>query len=588
MILLKRESRDDEKGVWDEYYRIKIFTETGREHANIEIPYFRKLFEADQIAARVIQPDGSITPFSGPIYEKTMARRRGQRLMAKTLSLPGVRPGTIIEYRVRWKKKTDLDMSGPWVVQEKLFVREAQLEFRPAKRSFGPRLIPRFVPGGKEFQLEKDGALTAVLRDLPAFEEEPAMPPATSLKIRYHVLYPRFAFGFSPEEYAQKYVNDFIGKPKALAGAVQQLVAPQDAQETKLRKLYLAVQERIRNLSYEESYTKKELKREGMKERKSAEDVWKLGYGTSEEITRLFVGLCRASGFTADVVLVAERDGNLFDPAIPLFDQLEDEVAVVSRGEDLQYFDPGTRFAPLGWVSWEKQGVSGLRLGEKRHQEITTAQLEPEKNRRHRQVELELTPEGAARVRLITTYWGQEALERRNEFFETSREERNRELREEIEESLPTAVIKEVVWEGLDDSSDTARITYRLELPGFAQVLGPRFLVRPSLYEPLSRFRAWKRTYPVYLRSPHSLTWETRVLPPPGYQLEHLLPAQTNNIQIAEYEFSASQDGKSVVCRSRMSMHAGVLREPQHYLTLKRFYDSIASEEQAVLVFRAP
>ncbi len=589
MILLKKETRDDEKGVWDTYYRIKIFTEKGREHANIEIPYISKVVEAGQIAARVIQPDGAISPFSGPIFEKTIARsRRGWRRMAKTFSLPGVRPGAIIEYRVRWKKKSSLEMSGPWVIQENLFVREAQLEFRAAKSSLGSRLLPRQLPGDKPFQLGNDGMFTIVLRDLPAFEEEPFMPPANSLKARYHVLYSRNYFGFIPEEYLREYVNKFIGKPKALAGAVQQIVAPQDPPDTKLRKLYLAVQERIRNLSYEEGYTRKELKREGMKERKSAEDVWKLGYGTSDEINQLFVGLCRAAGFTADVVWVAGRDDKLFDSAIPLYDQLNDVVAVVNRGETLQYFDPGTRFAPVGWVAWEKQGVSALRLGEKLYQEITTALLEPGQNRRHRQIELQLTPEGAARVLWVTTYSGQEALERRNEFFETSAEERQRKLREEIQESFLAAVVQEVSWEGLDDSSDSARITFRLELPGFAQVLGSRLMVRSHVVETRSSFTAWKRKHPVYLRVPVSFTRETRVLPPAGYQLEHLPPPQNRQITISEYEASATQEGNNVLCVSRINTHAGMLQQADHYLLLKSLYDFAAANDQAALVFRKP
>ena len=131
------------------------------------------------------------------------------------------------------------------------------------------------------------------LRDLPAFEREVFMPPEASIQMRYHLRYSR---RFSLSFYVP-FMNGFIGEPKKLRAIVQKLVSPQDEPETKLRKLYAAVQERIRNLSFEEGYTKKERKREKLKERRSAKDVWQYGYGFAGEITRLFAGLCRAAGF---------------------------------------------------------------------------------------------------------------------------------------------------------------------------------------------------------------------------------------------------------------------------------------------------
>jgi hypothetical protein len=589
MILLKKEIRDDEKSFWERFYRIKVLTEKGRGHADIEIPYLHKVFDVDEIAARVIQPDSRITPFSGPIYEKSIARQRRRGLMAKTFSLPDVHPGTIIEYRYRWKFKKSVGRASRWVVQEELFTREAQLELRPLKGSAAPRILPRALHAGNDLQMDNKGVLHATLRNLPAFEEEPFMPPEDSLKMRFHVLYPRplFFSSVTLEQAMQQQVNEFIKKPKALAGVVQQLVSSQDSSETKLRKIYTAVQGRIRNLSYEEEYTRKELKQEGMKERKSAEDVWKLGYGTSWEITSLFAALCRAAGFDADVVYVAKRENALYDAGIPLEDQLNGQIVVVNQPAGPQYFDPGTRFAPAGWVSWENQGVHGVRLGEKMTQGIQTPLQEPEKNRRHRQIQLELKPEGTASVQLVTTYWGQEAVAQRNEFFETSKEEREHKLRQELRAFLPMASVKEVAWEGFDDSSDTARVTWRFELPGFAHLLGPRLLVRPYVFESFSRFPNWKRKHPVYLRSPYTFSSEVRVVPPPGYHLESAAPAQQGNIGIGEYETSVSQDGNLVLCRWRM-VTQGAMIPPEAYPKLKRFFDIVAANGQDHLVFRQP
>src|SRR5215510_8267959 len=71
MILLKKESRDDTKRIWETSYRIKVFTDKGRDYGDIEIPYAPGRAEVEAISARVIQADGRASEFRGPIYDKT-------------------------------------------------------------------------------------------------------------------------------------------------------------------------------------------------------------------------------------------------------------------------------------------------------------------------------------------------------------------------------------------------------------------------------------------------------------------------------------------------------------------------------------
>ena len=97
MILLKKESRDDGRRIWATFYRIKIFNDAGRTFGDIEIPYAPNAADIEGIAARVVQSDGQVLEFRGPVYEKTLARRGKYRMMAKTFTLPTVGPGSIID-----------------------------------------------------------------------------------------------------------------------------------------------------------------------------------------------------------------------------------------------------------------------------------------------------------------------------------------------------------------------------------------------------------------------------------------------------------------------------------------------------------
>lgn len=98
-ILLYREiGTDDVKGLETDYYRIKIFTESGKEYADIEIPYLEKATEIRNIRARTVQPDGKAADFNGQVFDKLVVKMRRLKFQAKTFTLPDVRAGSIIEY----------------------------------------------------------------------------------------------------------------------------------------------------------------------------------------------------------------------------------------------------------------------------------------------------------------------------------------------------------------------------------------------------------------------------------------------------------------------------------------------------------
>ena len=83
------------------YLRIKILTEEGRKYANIEIPFDKVQFRVSGVHARTIHPDGSIVNFEGKIYEKTIAKSKTLKYLAKTFSMPEASVGSIIEYQFR-------------------------------------------------------------------------------------------------------------------------------------------------------------------------------------------------------------------------------------------------------------------------------------------------------------------------------------------------------------------------------------------------------------------------------------------------------------------------------------------------------
>src|SRR5215469_3658997 len=162
------------------YIRIKIFTDRGKEsQSKIDINYLRSTRISD-IAARTIKPDGTIVAVKKEdVFDRTIAKAGGLKLQAKSFAMPAVEPGAIIEYR--WKE-TRNDALANYIRLEL----QRDIPIRFVKYYVKPLSIPDFPYGMRvqtfhgqntPFVKEKDGYYSTTMSNVPAFQEEPRMPP---------------------------------------------------------------------------------------------------------------------------------------------------------------------------------------------------------------------------------------------------------------------------------------------------------------------------------------------------------------------------------------------------------------------------
>ncbi|MGB9203726.1 MAG: DUF3857 domain-containing protein, partial [Terriglobales bacterium] len=378
IILYRQVDRDDNIHTphEDNYFRIKILTEEGRKHADVEIPFFKESQDVVNVKARTIRPDGSIVNSDVKVFEKYLVRGkfegRGLRYLAKTFTLPEVQVGGIIEYFYTIDSHEYTLFDSHWILSDELFTKKAQFSLKPflgnSYVTYSLRWSWQGLPSGAVPKEGPDHIIRMEANNIPAFQTEEFMPPANELKSRVDFIYEE---GFSEKDQASFWkhfgkqrngqLEGFIGKRKAMEQAVAQIVAPSDSQDVKLRKIYDRVQQ-IRNKSYEVQKTEQEAKREKEKPVENVEEIWKRGYGNGVQLTWLFLGLARAAGFEAYGCWVSGRGEYFFTPATMQSAKLDSNVVLVKlNGKDV-YFDPGGAFTPFGLLTWSETGVTGLRL----------------------------------------------------------------------------------------------------------------------------------------------------------------------------------------------------------------------------------
>src|SRR5580698_2863693 len=132
--LFREEISDDNLSMHSVYIRIKVLTEAGKSYADVELP-FEGDFKPSDISGRTIQPDGTIVPYSGEPYTKTILRNKTVKVEAKVFTMPAVEVGSILEYRYTWRYRR---LYAPtWDLQGRLFLRKGHFAWNPYELTVG-------------------------------------------------------------------------------------------------------------------------------------------------------------------------------------------------------------------------------------------------------------------------------------------------------------------------------------------------------------------------------------------------------------------------------------------------------------------
>ncbi|MGQ0833308.1 MAG: DUF3857 domain-containing protein [Gammaproteobacteria bacterium] len=593
IFLYRQVDRDDTAPDEYVYARIKVLTEEGRKHANVEIPYARGSESIGFLQARTIRSDGTIVDFDGTVYDKELVKARSYRVMAKSFTLPNVEVGSIIEYRYRRQLPHGWVFNSRWVLSDDLFTRRAVFSLKPSRHYTLKWGWPRGLPPDTEAPKRERDTIRLETRDVPAFVTEEYMPPEDLMKYRVEFIYEdedsdqadfaRYWKAFGKR--AHKRVAAFASPRPALQQAAAEIVQPDDSAETKVRKIYARVQQ-IRNLSFERNKTEQEAKRENLTEILNAEDVWRRGYGNGLEITWLYLALVRAAGLEAHAVLVAPRDDYFFSPQHMNSRQLNSNAVFVKLGDRELFVDPGTPFAPFGLLPWSHTGVVGLRLDKDGGTWVRTPLPPPADSRVERKAALKLT-RGSLEGKVTVTYTGLEALWRRlrerNEDDTHRQQFLERDLKADVPAGIDVKLTNMPDWGGIETPLVAE---FDLRVPGWAAAAGKRALLPVGLFGGGEKhvFEHGARVHPVYFRFPYQHTDEVAIELSPGWQVSSLPKARNADINVAKYSMTSQAAGGALNLRRELTSDLALLKA-EFYGALRDFYQSIRAgdEDQAVL-----
>ena len=599
IILYRQVDRDDNGRTSheDNYYRVKILTEEGRKYADVEIPYY-KGNNVVGVHARTIMPDGSIKEFDGKVYDKVIAKAKGLKFSAKTFTLPDVQVGSIIEYYYTYDLKEYSLYQSNWILSDDLFTKSARFSLKPYASNFQNPFRLRWTWQGLPVgtvppKQGPDHIIRLEASNIPAFQTEDFMPPENEMKSRVDFIYSLEDPESDSDKFWEKvgkqrngFLENFIGKQKAMQEAVSQIVSANDPPEVKLRKIYDRVQS-IRNTSYELRKTEQEEKREKEKPPANVEELWKRGYGDGVQLTWLYLALVRAAGFEAYGCWVSDRRQYFFNPKLMQSGRLDANVVLVKVNDKDMYFDPGAAFSPFGMLTWTETGVSGLCLDKEGGKWVRTTLPASSESQIQREAKLKLSETGDLEGTLKVTYTGLEAMYRRLEFRNADEVARKTFLEDQLKEQIPAAAELELTNKPDWSSSETPLIAeLTLKIPGWASIAGKRVMLPVGFFivHEKSVFEHASRVHPIYFEYPYEKVDDVFVELPPGWQVSSVPPAQTQDGHIIVYSLKVDNGQGTVRIVRKLSVDI-LLLEQKYYTALRNFFQVVRTgdEEQVLL-----
>ncbi|HZB44818.1 MAG TPA: DUF3857 domain-containing protein [Pyrinomonadaceae bacterium] len=593
--------------VLDHYVRIKIFTERGREsQSRIDIPSAkvgRREIKIKDIAGRTIKPDGSVVELKKEdVFERDIVKASGVKVKAKSFAMPGVEPGAIIEYR--WREVR----SGIVSHNRFDFSREIPVQFVKYNiKGAGTSLVDgegravnlraqTFHGQMTPFVKEKDGSYSTTMSNVPAFREEPRMPPEYAVRpwmLVYYGVDKKFTTDQFWKDYSKRIhegtkslmkVNDDV--KKAAAEAVGDAASP----EQKLERLFNYVRSNVKRVYDDASgLTPDQIKK--LKENKSPADTLKRGIGTDVDIDTLFGALAAASGFEVRVACTSDRQDNFFDPEFADDYFINPSSIAVRVGDNWRFFNPASTYVPFGMLRWQEEGQPTLIADSKETTWVVSPISAPEKSLERRTAKLRLAEDGTLEGDVRVEYTGHFAADMKEYHDDESADSREEILKNRFQSRMGGVEVTDVKVENVTDPVKPFAYTLHIKVPSYAARTGKRLLFQPAFFQRGvgALFPTSTRRHHVYFHYPWAEEDKVEIELPAGFALDNAeapTPISAGGLTKYHPRLMITKDGRTLTYERKF--HFGAASEgggnplifpPNVYAQLKTFFDELHKQD---------
>jgi hypothetical protein len=576
------------------YIRIKIFTDRGKEqYSTVEIPRYGKRSISD-VAGRTIKPDGTeIEVKKDAIFDRELIKTKGLKVSGKTFALPNVEVGDIIEYRYRETRDNEIASHMRLYFQREIPIWNVTYHLKPLSipwLPFGMRTMA-FQCDLPPFRQEPSGFYATSMNYVPAFKEEPFMPPEDQLR-SWLLIYYEEDKKIEAEKYWKTIGRQDFARTKPLMKAddlikrtAAELTSGAAKPEDQLAALDAFCRIKIRNFNNSSSQMTGE-ERKALKENHSASDTLKQKAGSAIDVDMLFGALASAAGFEARMARVSDRADTFFTPLRPTTYFIDKLLIAVKLNEKWIFFDPSSQFLEPGMLRWQEEGQQALISDPKDGFFATTQYLQPARSRRDRRAVFKLLEDGSLEGTVTYTYSGHVARLQKERYEQMSPAQQEEDWKKSLEARLSTAEISDLEMRDITDPVKPVVVRHKVSVPGYATRTGRRILLQPAFFQRNlgPRFTESTRKWDVYFDYGWSEEDEVSIDLPEGWELDQpTLPQGSSFGNIGSYtvQVQKTTDGRRLIYRRHFEFgrDQNLLLRASAYAQIKKVFDFMQDQD---------
>jgi Domain of Unknown Function with PDB structure (DUF3857)/Transglutaminase-like superfamily len=583
----------------------KILTTEGREMGIVKV-YFDNDTRLTYLKAWSISSSGqeyevkegeaveASFPGGGELYNDTRY---------KVFRIPASEPGNVIGYEYEQRQRPNV-LQDMWLFQDDIPVKRARFELE--------------LPQGWEFdtfwlnhaaekpQAGANNQWVWELNDLPAVEDEPAMPDWRAVAGRMGVTYfPRrsHASGHTQAawaEIARWYAHLAQGRNEASPEIQQKVAELAPAQKTSLDKIQALakfVQRDIRYVAIEIGV--------GGYQPHPAGDVLRDRYGDCKDKATLLSAMLHGIGVDSYYVLINSQRG-VVEPSLPsslVFNHVILAIRLPKEAETpglfavrddprrgkLLFFDPTDPMTTFGYLPASLQANHGLLVAEDGGDLIELPLLLPALNRVFRAANFQIDSQGSLSGAVREILWGAPNAATRARYEAVPESEQRKMVEAFVAGYVGGLVFKGLKLENIDDYDQNVLMTYSFLAKDYGKRAGNLLLIRPRVLGEkildLNQEKGKERKYPVEFNWAGLETDMFEIALPAGYEVDELPAPVDIKSPFGEYRSKVEVAGNNLKYQRNYQINT-VLVAAERVEELKKFYRQIDDDERSSVVLR--
>jgi transglutaminase-like putative cysteine protease len=547
VVLLDRQAvemdleRNTDLFTYNKVHKIQKLFRNLDAHATIEIP----LYDGEsltELRARTIKPNGRNIYLKDQDFFTITGEVKGSVLYADTklvrFTFPAVEKGCIIDYQYTkktqrafwydiWKiqnylptLKSEYILTVPVILMDK----ERGLGWTWRYKSYNYAALPPPVQTPMsifERMANSDKVSFAwTLHDIPAFLEEPNMPPPS-----LNMAYVRFSLAdwSNWDAISSWYFKRLFEPQLAVTDMIHNLALDLTAgAETDAEKIL-----RITNYVHGIRYVAIDLGSSSLQPA-LPQVVVDRKYGDCKDKAALLVSMLKDLHIEAEPVLMLTASEGLLDPEFPTWSFNHMIVKTATHDRQVFWIDPTVNYCQQGRLPWQDEGIDVLVLhGDGTSSIERTPNASCDQNVTDIDVNVYVGTETETKFSVAITYSGEKNFRSRAFFSDYSDRELKDFCKELIVDNFLDAVVQHCSLTNFDTLSCDLKLAFEFSVPKALKKQGDLFLLNIDpfkLFTDLSWLARDTRIYPIDLEYPYTIKKRIKVFYPQEKYVVRNLP----------------------------------------------------------------